>query len=79
MIETEMNLTEQERRALQELSRRTGKTEGELIREAVGRLINGFQAENRLALMRGAKGMWKDRGDLPTFEELRREWDRASS
>lgn len=79
MIGTELNLTEQERHALQEISRRTGKTEGELIREAVGQLINGFQVENRPALMQQAKGIWKDRSDLPAFEDLRREWDRASS
>jgi predicted DNA-binding protein len=79
MIETELNLTEQERSVLQEISRRTGKTEGELIREAVGQLISGFQVEDRLALMRKAKGIWRDRSDLPAFEDLRREWDRVSS
>jgi hypothetical protein len=79
MLETELNLSEQERHVLQEISRRTGKTEGELIREAVDQLINGFQVENRLALMQQAKGIWKDRGDLPAFEDLRREWDRVSS
>jgi hypothetical protein len=79
MVEAELNLTEQERSVLQEISRRTGKTEGELIREAVGQLINGFQVENRLALMQKARGIWKDRGDLPAFEDLRREWDRISS
>ena len=36
MIGTELNLTEQERAALREISRLTGKTEDELIREAVG-------------------------------------------
>lgn len=76
MIETELNLTEQERSVLQEIARRTGKTEGELIREAVGRLINGFQTENRLNLMQKAKGIWKDRDDLPAFADLRREWNR---
>jgi predicted DNA-binding protein len=35
MLETEINLTEQEQNALQEISRRTGKTERELVREAV--------------------------------------------
>ena len=37
MIETELNLTAQERSTLQEISRLTGKTEDELIREAVCR------------------------------------------
>lgn len=76
MMETGLNLTDQERSALQEISRRTGKTEGDLIREAVGRLIDGFQIENRQILMRKAKGIWKDRNDMPAFEAMRREWDR---
>lgn len=78
ILETELNLTEQERTALQEISQRTGKTESQLIRDAVSQLISGFQTENRLVLMRQAKGIWKDRNDLPAFEDLRREWDRFS-
>jgi len=79
MIEKELNLTKEESSVLQEISRRTGKTESDLIREAVGQLINGFQNENRVALMQQAKGIWKDRNDLPTLEELRSEGDRLSS
>jgi hypothetical protein len=79
MIGAELNLTEQERSALQEISRRTGKTEDELIRAAVEQLIAEFQNENRLALMRKAKGIWKDRDDLPAFGDLRREFDRVLS
>lgn len=73
---TELNLTDQERSVLQEIARRTGKTEGDLIREAVGRLINGFQIESRQIQMRKAKGIWKNRNDVPAFDDLRREWDR---
>lgn len=78
---TELNLTEQEHFALQEISRLTGKTEDELIREAVGQLIAEFQCENqnRLTLMQKAKGIWKERDDLPAFGDLRREWDRILS
>ena len=75
----ELNLTEQERSVLQEISRQTGKTEDELIREAIAHLIAEFRNENRLTLMRKARGVWKDRNDLPAFEDLRREWDRFSS
>lgn len=76
-METELNLTDQERFVLQEISRRTGKTESDLIREAVGRFIDEFQIESRQILMRKAKGMWKDRTDVPALEDLRREWDRS--
>lgn len=76
MLEAELNLTEQERNALQEISRRTGKAEGELIREAVDQLIAHFQNGDRLVPMQKAKGIWKDRQDLPTSKELRSEWNR---
>ena len=76
MAETELDLTEEERSLLQEIARRTGRSESELIHEAISRLIDGFAAENRLSLFRQAKGIWKDRSDLPVFEELRQEWDR---
>lgn len=31
---------------------------------------------DRLAKLRQACGIWRDRDDLPDFEALRREWDR---
>jgi predicted transcriptional regulator len=76
MMETEINLTEQERNALQEISQRTGRTENELVREAVGQFIGRFQIGDRRALMQQARGIWKGREDLPAFRELRNEWDR---
>ena len=76
MAETEIILTEHERNALQEISQRTGKTENELIRNAVDQFIAKSKNEDRLALMRKARGIWRDREDLPAFDELRREWNR---
>jgi hypothetical protein len=76
MLDTEINLTEQERNALQEISRRTGKTEGELVREALDQFIAQFQNEDQRKLMQKARGIWKDRQDLPSLQELRNEWDR---
>jgi len=76
MLDTEINLTEQERNALQEISRRTGKTEGELVREALDQFIAQFQNEDQRKLMQKARGIWKNRQDLPSLQELRNEWDR---
>ena len=75
-METELNLTDQERSVLQEIARRTSKTESDLICEAVRRLIDEFRIESRQMLLRKAKGMWKDRNDITTFEDLRRERER---
>jgi len=32
----------------------------------------------RLQRMQNARGLWKDRSDLPDFQVIRREWDRAN-
>ena len=32
--------------------------------------------ENRLAKLRAARGLWREREDLPDFAALRSEWDR---
>jgi hypothetical protein len=34
------------------------------------------QGQDRLARLRQAWGIWRDRDDVPNPEELRREWDR---
>jgi len=72
MIRTQIYLTEGERRRLAALSRRTGKNRSALIREAIDRYL-GRASADRLALLRRARGLWKDRDDLPDFTALRRE------
>lgn len=75
MAEIEVNLTENEERALREMALRTGKTEDELIHDAVDKLIKqGLPSGN--SGMSQARGLWKDRDDLPDFGKIRREWDR---
>ncbi len=71
-----LHLTEQEQTALETMAQLTGKTEEEIVCEAVKQLLVQFQYEDRLRLLQQARGMWKNRTDLPVLADLRRELDR---
>ena len=76
MIETQINLTEQNRQALVEISLLTGKSQQELITSAIEELIKSYQQQKRLDLMRQARGIWQEREELPNLEQLRTEFNR---
>ncbi len=79
MIKTEIDLTVQENDFLNTIAVQTGKTQTGVIREAIEHFIREFDREFRLKKMRAARGMWKDRDDLPNFGEIRRSLQRISS
>lgn len=76
MVRTQIYLTEKEREALRRLARQTGRKQSELIRRAIDDFLDRHQPRDRRAMLEQARGMWKDRDDLPDFEALRREFDR---
>ena len=65
MIETQINLTEQNQQALMEISRVTGKSQQELITSAIEELIKSYPQKKRLELMQQARGIWQEREDIP--------------
>ncbi len=73
----EVELTEAECKELELLSRLKGRETQELLHEAVQGWLDQHRQEKRLAALRQARGMWKDREDLPALRELRSEWDRS--
>jgi predicted DNA-binding protein len=75
MVSIQVYLTKKEREGLAALARRTGKSQGRLIREAVDSLLEQ-SSKPRLAVLEKAAGMWKDRTDLPDFRALRKGWER---
>ncbi len=77
MVRTQIYLTDAEQKGLRALSRRTGLTQSEIIRQAIDSFLSGEQETDRAALLRQARGLWRDRDDLPDFRALRREFDRA--
>lgn len=72
MTQTHVSLTKEERSALIAIAARAGRTQDELVYDALGDFIASYK-DNRLDLLREARGMWKDRPDLIDFERLRRE------
>ena len=77
MVRTQVYLTEAEHAGLRLLAERTGKTKSELIRLGVDRLLEEQLGDARQTWLRRARGMWRDRQDLPDVQAVRREWDRG--
>lgn len=78
MFRTQVYLTEYEREKLILLSQEFGQHQSALIREAIDLFI-----ETKLMLrrkkhqaLRAAAGLWADRDDLPSIDELRKEFNR---
>ncbi len=76
MLGSQITLTEVNVDRLRVLSQNTGRSEEDLIREALDLLAIRLERQSRLASLRRAKGVWRGREDLPDLSELRDEWDR---
>ena len=77
-----VNLNEQNSERLAELARQTRKSPDELVNEAFARFVEEADGDEREKFLKWREallkieGMWKDRDDLPDFEQLRKSWDR---
>ena len=78
MVRTQIYLTTTEQKGLRALSKRTGRTQSELIRKALDSFLADDKVSGRADLLRQARGLWRDRKDLPDFEALRKSFDRVS-
>jgi Arc/MetJ-type ribon-helix-helix transcriptional regulator len=72
-----ISLSEQTHQTIQRLVDVTGIPAEEVVREAVEEFEAKFNLETRRQALQHARGIWKDRDDLPDFLRLREEWDRG--
>ena len=82
MNKIQVSLNPQNSERASNLARVTHKSPEELVNEAFARYASEADEDEhqkflewREAMLR-IEGMWKDRDDLPDFEELRKSWDR---
>jgi len=76
MYQAQININESVHKRLLDLSRMLQKKESEIISLALLNYNPEKSAPDRISLLRQAKGIWKDRTDLQTPEELRKSWER---
>ena len=76
MIRSQIYLTENERDSLKNISSETGRSQSDLIREAVDIFIKKISKKNNNEQRQEAFGMWKEKNDIPDLKELRNEFDR---
>ena len=78
MNRTQIYLSPAQQKALKAMAARTGRTQSELIRDAINRFVGQRTASERGGVIRRSAGLWKGRKDLPDFAAVRREADRVS-
>ncbi|MCX6348400.1 MAG: ribbon-helix-helix domain-containing protein [Candidatus Aureabacteria bacterium] len=79
MVRTQIYLTDEERAALRVIAQADGRSQSELIRDAVDDLILRQGIIHKRKLLVRFAGMWKDRTDLPDFAGIRAGWTRAGA
>lgn len=76
MIRSQIYLTEEAREALSRLAQECGRSQSELIGEAIDGFLAHKAPRERGQRLRRAFGLWRGRTDLPEPGMLRREWNR---
>ncbi len=73
MQRTQIYLTDEEQAAIRQISIRSGTSQSALIRKAIDQYIAQNTSVTSASKRMNAFGLWQDRENLPSFEELRSE------
>jgi predicted DNA-binding protein len=77
MVRTQIYLTEEQKRRLEQMAAATGKRQSDLIREALDGYLADQQPRDWQDALEAVRGMWADRDDLDDFvRDLRAGWER---
>ncbi|EDM24687.1 transcriptional regulator, CopG family protein [Lentisphaera araneosa HTCC2155] len=74
MIRTQVYITKEEKESLESLAQSTGKSQSELIRNAIDTFIENNNTKNKKASLLNAFGMWKTNDH--DFQQTRESMDR---
>lgn len=76
MIRTQIYITEEEKKALEKLSRERNTTKSNIIREAIDKYVADSTLEGKKKKLKAAAGIWKDRDedDIPDVRDMREGW-----
>lgn len=78
MVRTQIYLERDQKAHLNRLSLRTGRSQSELIRQAIDLLAEHHLTTNRNQILAKARAIWRERTDFPEVRELRDEFDRGT-
>ncbi len=74
----QLTLSPADSATVRQLAQHLGKTETELLHEAVTDLMQRAGLANWQAALRRAKGMWADHSEVPNIQELRAGWNKRT-
>ena len=77
MVRSQIYLTEDERDSLKHISSDTGRSQSDLVREAIDDFIKRVANKNNIQQRQEAFGIWKGKENIPDIEDLRSEFDRT--
>jgi hypothetical protein len=77
MLHSNIHISEETGQILISLASKTGKPVENVLDEAVNEYALHHSNLSRDERLLAGKGLWKDRKDLPDFDELRKSFDRT--